>query len=811
MWSRQTVSAPALVLLCLSGCALGQSDLAISPAKIEFRMVAGGQLPIAQPISVTSRQGVGVLDWKASADKASKEWLLPSPVSGSTPGTIQVSLKPTWAASRGPGELAATINVTSSATQPVAVPVAVIVVPKVPPPTFSYIAGPNGCTEVDGFPDPATCIVPEERPPGSFAPPATGGTYADPNFGATVRLLTDAGCLHQYSTPSAISATNKYVLTSCGIRELATGKVVFSDKPSDWNAGTFCDANDDDVLYYLSGAKVMKRSLRANKVATLVDYSRERGFTSISKGGTGDTSKDNWVSFWAPNEKHVCALDLARVKTYCADFSNMPGLPVKRIDFTLIAKGVDRQSGKRYVILVDTAAIAVFSVNLAGDKLDFEYRGPEDVERGGNNDGNCDPGETCFASFHMDTFEDSAGLQHLVFNQETFAPCEYALKTAELNRGLDMRFQSELGGGKRTVMAVFKCGVGTWTDDHVGCAKKAPYCVISTSYARGRDPADMTPIARGPHMSEIFVMRDNGAEIRRLMQNRSILYKTEEGGGYWSYPRASISNDGAWVVGNSNFGTANAHRVFAVSTGFGKVKATSNVVNAASFQPKVAPGVIATLFGESLANCTAQAEGFPLPGTLCGSSVLFGGQPGLFYYASPEQLNFILPSSVPPGEDVTVELRREGAPENDSLVVPASTMDVVAPAAFQYVLEDLVPRAVVQNSDWSLNGPSGPGMRPLRLGEWAALWANGFGGTSPEIRDGEPAPADPLAWTWRPVEVYVNDVPQKVLFSGLAPFYSGLYQVNFELKPETPILAENRVWLKVAEVESPHLLISLSP
>jgi len=157
-----------------------------------------------------------------------------------------------------------------------------------------------------------------------------------------------------------------------------------------------------------------------------------------------------------------------------------------------------------------------------------------------------------------------------------------------------------------------------------------------------------------------------------------------------------------------------------------------------------------------------------------------------------------------------VEVRRAGAPENDTLVVPGSALAAAAPAAFQYLLEDLVPRAVVQNSDWSLNGPPGPGMRPLRPGEWAVLWANGLGGTSPEVPAGEPAPADPPARTWRPVEVYINGVPQKVLFSGLAPFFSGLYQVNFELSRETPVLAENHLWLKVADAESPHLLISLS-
>jgi uncharacterized protein (TIGR03437 family) len=87
-----------------------------------------------------------------------------------------------------------------------------------------------------------------------------------------------------------------------------------------------------------------------------------------------------------------------------------------------------------------------------------------------------------------------------------------------------------------------------------------------------------------------------------------------------------------------------------------------------------------------------------------------------------------------------------------------------------------------------------------------------LGGTNPPVPDGEPAPSDPPASATRAVEVYVNDVLQKVLFAGLTPYFSGLFQVNFELKPETPVLGpdSNYLWLKVTDVESPRLLISLS-
>ena len=51
------------------------------------------------------------------------------------------------------------------------------------------------------------------------------------------------------------------------------------------------------------------------------------------------------------------------------------------------------------------------------------------------------------------------------------------------------------------------------------------------------------------------------------MKNRSVPMAGEPANSYWSTPRAAISNDGALVVVDSNFGEANQHRVVVVETG----------------------------------------------------------------------------------------------------------------------------------------------------------------------------------------------------------------------------------------------------
>jgi len=266
-------------------------------------------------------------------------------------------------------------------------------------------------------------------------------------------------------------------------------------------------------------------------------------------------------------------LDLNSVRTYCADYGKVPGIPYGEIDYTLDSKGIDKTSGKRYVILVAKfAPPGVYSVNMKTGKLDLEFRGPEDPESNGNHDGVCDPGERCMNPSHSDTLEDSVGTQYLVFDSQTQSPCEVSTATYQLNKGTSILQQVELGGGKKKVLSLWRCpfpNTNGGTDEHIGCAKNAPFCVIST-VSPFRSASD--PPLRFPHANEIIVMRENGVEIRRLAQSRSVRFKEAGDAAYWSMPRAAISNDGSLVVSDSNFGVAAGVRVTLITTGFGKAK-----------------------------------------------------------------------------------------------------------------------------------------------------------------------------------------------------------------------------------------------
>src|SRR5262249_15964979 len=268
------------------------------------------------------------------------------------------------------------------------------------------LSGPKGCTQPDGYPDAALCTVPNEN----LKPPAVGESYIDPNLGASVKVMTGPGVYHSYSANNPLSAKNTYLMTypsngSCDVILAGRGRVGL--RRIGWNGEVcenfFWDSYDDSVYYYPSGAAFIKHDLRTGLKTTIIDYSKDgHGFKSIRRGGTSGSSKDNWISFFAENEKQVCVLDLNSVTTYCADYGNArPAFG--SIDYSLVSKGVDKGSGKRYVILVAKGASPGFySVNLSTGKLDLEFRGPEDQERNGNHDGVCDPGEFCMNPSHSD-------------------------------------------------------------------------------------------------------------------------------------------------------------------------------------------------------------------------------------------------------------------------------------------------------------------------------------------------------------------------------------------------------------------------
>lgn len=214
------------------------------------------------------------------------------------------------------------------------------------------------------------------------------------------------------------------------------------------------------------------------------------------------------------------------------------------------------------------------------------------------------------------------------------------------------------------------------------------------------------------------------------------------------------------------------------------VYTTASVVNAADNQSDVlAPNAIATIYGANLAYATAaigqnDIQNGLLPTVIgdCETRVFVNNYPADLYYVSPTQINFLVPSNLLP-QTATVQVLV------DSLAGPAVqfTLATAAPALFQ--LDGQTAVATDANGD-VLTSTS-----PANPGEVVILWATGLGQVSPPVIYGQIPTAAASLVSGATLSILLNGVaidPNAIEYTGLAPGYAGLYQINFALPTSTP-------------------------
>ena len=199
------------------------------------------------------------------------------------------------------------------------------------------------------------------------------------------------------------------------------------------------------------------------------------------------------------------------------------------------------------------------------------------------------------------------------------------------------------------------------------------------------------------------------------------------------------------------------------------------VINGASFAPPtfpIAAGTIVSLFGSGMAAGTVPAGATPLPTTLGGVVVTINGVPAPLFFVSPLQINLQVPFATA-GPLATIVVTNGGVPSNTVLVPLAST----SPGVFSNSLDGLGPGIIVH----SLTFAPVTEADPTSPGEFVSILLTGLGALQPPLGDGVAGPVDPLSLTTDPdIEVLFGfeALPSVISFSGAAPFFVGLYQIN---------------------------------
>jgi adhesin/invasin len=332
--------------------------------------------------------------------------------------------------------------------------------------------------------------------------------------------------------------------------------------------------------------------------------------------------------------------------------------------------------------------------------------------------------------------------------------------------------------------------------------------------------AGFSQFASWPTTLETFVVDDCG--IPTVSGNVTVSFSDEE----TAVPLIS-QNDGTWSQTWSPSSAATASLTLTANAvderglkGSAQIGGTvqpnpdipvlnvQGMVSAASYSATAipSPGEVVAIYGANLADGIEGAAQLPLPTQMQNAFVLLGTETMPLLYVSPTQINAVVPYSLP-GGTAQQAVARHGT----RLSVPQRiALGMADPAVFTvnstgqgqghiYVL--LPPTYIPQVRADSTN--------PATAGDIVTMYCTGLGAVTGSVTAGSAAPSQPLAYTVGTVSVTIGGQPAKVSFAGLAPGFTGLYQIDATVPSGVPTGDQIPVVVTVAGVPSPVVTIAV--
>ncbi|MBM3759829.1 MAG: hypothetical protein FJW36_06240 [Acidobacteria bacterium] len=246
------------------------------------------------------------------------------------------------------------------------------------------------------------------------------------------------------------------------------------------------------------------------------------------------------------------------------------------------------------------------------------------------------------------------------------------------------------------------------------------------------------------------------------------------------------ANNNAFVGAGVSFVDSDNYEIFFGAkardlSGTGVFLNPAGVLNGASFAPvgnPIAPGQFIGLFGTGMGPTTpVVASSVPFPTTLGGVSVTVQGRPAPLYFVSANQISALVPFATS-GTTADIIVRQDNQ-ESNRVTVPVSRM---SPGIYSNTQNGIGPGAILK-ADFSVVTPA----NATRRGDTVLVYLTGLGALNPALADGAAAPSTSLTRITDSLNVYVGGQRATVSFSGAAPGFAGLYQLNIVIPANAPI------------------------
>ena len=597
----------------------------------------------------------------------------------------------------------------------------------------------------------------------SFQPPAAGASYTDPVFGTPIGRITNApatpnafgrGNLSwiqpEYSTASPFNADNsRLILIFESYFGLFDGQGhVLGALPGEINASSEPRWShlDPNVLFYHAGNQlkfydVAKRTGWA--IHTFTEYS------TIDGAGEMDISHDGDHLVLVGNGRYVFIYDINTDSTSPAldtaghNFDSVYIASNNYVTISWTQSGTGRYRG----------------IELFDNNMNFVRQLTE-------------------AEGHMHMSQDLNGDPVLIWTDSN-APRSKC--------GGNAIVKVRLSDGQQTCLLSLDWSLAV----HISAADSV-WAFVATYAPSDLDPS--TP-AWAPYTNELLQIKLDGSDVRRLAHHRSRPLDR-----YNYQPKISVSRDGSRFVFNSNYdlqaiagypgGYADTYLVITPTTVpvgvLGGAAQVSAAVNGASFVPQgpISPALISSIFGANLAPASASAQSVPLPTTLAGVTVRLNDIAAPLFYVSPAQINFQIPWEVAGQTQVSVTVTVNGF----TGAAWRGTLAPATPGIFSINQQGSGQGAILMANTGTLAAAAGrlPGARPAQRGEYISIYCTGLGPVANQPASGAAAQGAPLSVTVTTPVVTIGGVPAVVSYSGLAPGFVGLYQVNAQVPANAP-------------------------